>query len=180
MSLRLPSGRIVIRNQTAESCAAFLRERFQSVRKGEVPLKTVEVGRVDGRIHHDCTFTMSYRLAHLVHSGALVVVGKIEDVTEGCVITYHTRIQRVTLAFWIIWIVALLAVIVLSLGAPDSASTSRVMLSTVIVLLVPGPRRDVAQTRSPRRQHRRHRTHKLVRRRRDRASSRVTTCATLR
>lgn len=137
MSLRLPSGRIVIRNQTAESCAAFLRERFQSVRKGEVPLKTVEVGRVDGRIHHDGTFTMSYRLAHLVHSGALVVVGKIEDVMEGCVITYHTRIQRVTLAFWIIWIVALLAVIVLSLGAPDSASSSRVMLSTVIVLLVP-------------------------------------------
>ena len=137
MSLRLPSGRIVIRNQTAESCAAFLRERFQSVRKGEVPLKTVEVGRVDGRIHHDGTFTMSYRLAHLVHSGALVVMGRIENAAEGCVITYHTRIQRVTLAFWIIWIVALLAVIVLSLGAPDSASSSRVMLSTVIVLLVP-------------------------------------------
>lgn len=137
MSLQLPSGRILIRNQTAESCSEFLRERFHSVRKGEVSLNTVEVGRVDGRIHHDGRFTMGYRLAHLVHSGTLVIVGTIKNVTEGCEISYRTRIQRVTLTFWIVWIAALLAVIMLSLGTPDSASTSRIMLSTVIILLVP-------------------------------------------
>lgn len=137
MSSRLPSGRILIRGRTVDSCAEFLRERFRSVRKGEIPLKTVEVGRVDGRVHGADQFSMSYRLAHLVHSGALVVVGRIEDAPDGCVIMYRTRVQRVTLLFWIVWIAALLAVIVLSLGAPDSASTSRVMLSTVIVLLVP-------------------------------------------
>lgn len=137
MSGWFPKGEIHLRRWTAQECLRFLDERFTAVRKGVYRLHFVQAGRLDGRLQSHGRFRLVYRLTTAIHSGVLVLRGSVVDAPDGCTIRYATHVQRLTLAFWIIWTLALLGVIALSFLAPGAGSSSRVMLVAVILLLVP-------------------------------------------
>lgn len=136
LQLNLPHGAMEVRGRSAAECLQIVDTRLAEIRRGERRLVHADAGRLYGRVRGG-GFKLSYRLTHLVHSGAIVLVADASDSAEGCLITYRSRIQRVTLAFWIVWSIALLAVIALSLVAPDPDIASRVTLSAAILALVP-------------------------------------------
>lgn len=129
----LPRGELRLPGWTAVQCLIALRRRLDALRlRARRP-----VAIRDGRVREDGTFRLSCRVPWVIHSGALGLRGRVDDVPGGCAMRYRTRIAAVAIWVWSVWTFDMLAALAVGLFVSDTIAPWRIALRVAALLLVP-------------------------------------------
>ncbi len=121
MTSWLPGGEIQVRGWSPDQCVGVIAERIAEVEAGDRPLLHVRRGTLVGKVLAGNRFSLRPRSSS-AFGGAFVFDARAEDAPGGCVVRYASRLEPLSVVFWIGWFLAIIASLLLGVLNPEPRS----------------------------------------------------------